>query len=122
MQHPEYYLPVMPYIIVNNAEDFISFIKTVFGAEERLIVPRDNGQVMHAEFSIEKATIMFAHATEDYKPFPCGMFILLNDLDTVYQKGLQNGGVSLQEPGDRDYGKSAGFQDPFGNQWWLVEN
>jgi uncharacterized glyoxalase superfamily protein PhnB len=109
----------MPYIIVADAEKFIEFLTTVFGAEEKLCVRDDDGEIRHCEYSVFGGTIMFGQAGGPWKKFPCGMFVLVPDVRGLYQKGLDNGAKSLQEPGDHGYGLSAGFEDPFGNQWWL---
>lgn len=121
MQIPVHYLPIMPYLIVEKANDFIDFTKKVFDAKVELIVPRSEGVIMHGELSIGKAVIMFCDATEGYKAFPASMFLLVDDVNKTYNLGLQNGAISTQEISERDYGKSAGFLDAFGNQWWLTE-
>ena len=66
MKAPDYYQPIMPYLVVKDAERFIDFLKDVFDADIRLIVPREDGTVMHAEAVIDKGTIMFANANENY--------------------------------------------------------
>lgn len=116
---PEHYSPVMPYIIVSDADAFIGFIEKVFDAKEKLRVPMPDGSVMHAEYSINGGTIMFGQAGGEWKAFPCGMFVVTEKVDEIYQKGLDNGATSIQEPDERGYGRAAGIQDPFGNQWWL---
>lgn len=121
MEVPAHYLPIMPYIIVPKAYDFIRFIKVVFNAEEIFLLPREEGIIMHAEFKIGKGCIMFCDATDDYLAFPCSMFLLIDDVENLYQKGLANGATSLQDVTEREYGKSAGFKDAFGNIWWLTE-
>jgi uncharacterized glyoxalase superfamily protein PhnB len=110
----------MPYIVLpNDANGFIEFIKAVFGADEVLRVDHDSGELMHAEYSINGGTIMFGQSGGEWKPFPCGMFVVDEDVDAIYTKGLENGAESNQEPGDRGYGRAAGFIDKWGNQWWL---
>lgn len=47
------------------------------------------------------------------------MFIVTDKVDELYESGLANGAVSVQEPGERGYGRAAGFQDEWGNHWWL---
>ncbi|MEP7317648.1 MAG: VOC family protein [Panacibacter sp.] len=121
MVAPDYYLPVMPYLIINKAYDFIDFVQRVFDAKTQLIVPREEGVIMHGEITIGKAAIMICDANETYKPRPAGMFLLIQNVDELYHKGLANGAVSLQEPDAREYGRSAGFEDVFGNQWWLTQ-
>lgn len=119
MSIPEHYSPVMPYMVVSDAEGFIEFIKTVFDAEEKLRVNMDDGSVMHCEYSINGGTIMFGQAGGEWPPFTCGMFLVVEDVDGLYANGLEHGATSTQEPGERGYGRAAGFLDPFGNQWWL---
>ena len=119
MNMPEHYSPVMPYIIVSDAEAFIEFIKKVFDAQERLRVNTDDGSVMHCEYSINGGTIMFGQAGGEWKPSPCGMFVVLDDVDGIYATALENGATSIQEPDDRGYGRAAGVLDQWENQWWL---
>lgn len=117
---PEHYSPVMPYIVLpNDGQGFIDFIKDIFGAEEKLRVDHDNGELMHAEYSINGGTIMFGQSGGEWKPFPCGMFIVVDDVDGLYAKALEAGATGNQEPGERGYGRAAGFIDKWGNQWWL---
>jgi uncharacterized glyoxalase superfamily protein PhnB len=116
---PSHYSPVMPYLVVADAEAFIGFIKTVFDAEEKLRVNDEDGRVMHCEYSINGGTIMFGQCGGEWKTCTCGMFVVVDDVDELYAKGLENGANGNQEPGDRGYGRAAGFIDPWGNQWWL---
>lgn len=120
MNVPDHYQPLMPYLVVENADDFIAFITTVFDAEEKLRVNRkDDGSLMHGEYNINGGTIMLGESSADWKPFPCAMYLVTADVDDLYHRGLENGAASNQEPGERGYGRSAGFLDPWGNQWWL---
>ena len=119
MKMPDHYSPVMPYIIVSDADGFIDFITKVFDAREELRVNTEDGSVMHCEYSINGGTIMFGQAGGEWKPFPCGMFVVVDDVDGLYEKGLANGATAIQEPAERGYGRAAGFSDKWGNQWWL---
>ncbi|MBV6496010.1 MAG: VOC family protein [Acidobacteria bacterium ACB1] len=119
MKVPEHYSPVMPYFVVNDADAFIDFISTVFNAVEMLRVDRPDGSVMHCEYSINGGTIMFGQASDEWPPFPCATYIVTKDVDKLYAKGLSAGANGNQEPGERGYGRSAGFIDSWGNQWWL---
>ncbi|QIL39296.1 hypothetical protein G7074_08410 [Pedobacter sp. HDW13] len=75
MKAPDYYQPIMPYLCIKDASQFIDFIKTVFDAEIKLIVPREDGSTMHAEATIDKGTIMFTQANEMYSPYGSALFI-----------------------------------------------
>lgn len=110
----------MPYIVLpDDADGFIKFITDVFGAEKKLRVDHEDGRLMHAEYSINGGTIMFGQAGGEWKPFPCGIYLVIQGVDDVYAKGIANGASGNQEPGERGYGRSAGFVDNWGNQWWL---
>ncbi len=122
MKIPEHYLPVMPYLILKEAEAFSRFLKTVFGATEQLIVPGAEGRgIMHGELKIHNAVIMFAEAGESWGEKTAGMFIYVKNVDKVYEEALRQGARSLQAPENKDYGYSGGFEDPFGNHWWIVQ-
>lgn len=119
MNMPEHYSPVMPYVVLpDDAEGFIDFITSVFGAEQKLIVKHDDTELIHAEYSIGGGTIMFGVAGGEWKAFPCGIFVVTDDVDGVYARAIKNGATTIQEPGDKGYGNAAGFQDKWGNQWW----
>ncbi|HEX6278944.1 MAG TPA: hypothetical protein VFZ49_02910 [Pyrinomonadaceae bacterium] len=48
MSIPKHYSPVMPYLVLKDAEGFIDFITKVFDAKEILRVNDDNGELRHA--------------------------------------------------------------------------
>ena len=120
---PDYYLPIMPYIIVKDARKFYDFMKEVFPVEEKAIYLRDENSdvIMHGEFTIGKAALMFANSTDEWHECTSGMFLIIDNVDEVYKKAIAAGAESLQEPEDKDYGYSAGFKDPYGNTWWITQ-
>ncbi len=121
MKIPQQYLPVMPYLIIPNAKAFIAFMKAVFNANEQLIVNRTDTLIMHGELRIGDAVIMLADATEQFNKRAAGMFIYVSGVDSIYEKAIANGATTLMKPGQQEYGYTAGFQDAWDNQWWIVE-
>lgn len=119
---PEGYQSVMPYLIVRNARGLLEFMKKVFGAEETYKAFRNEDQsaIMHAEVRIGSSTIMFADATEQFQPFPAGMFVYVDNADETFQVAINEGAISIEKPADRPYGRSGGVRDPFGNTWWIT--
>jgi len=119
---PAGYQPIMPYLILPNAEGFIGFMQKVFGATQKLKVMRDEskGIIMHGEVQVEGSTVMFADSTEKYPPMPASMFIYVEDADQSYRKAIEAGATSINEPADQSYGRSCGVQDPHGNTWWIT--
>lgn len=121
MKIPENYQTVMPYLIVNNAEAFIAFTKDVFGATEKMRDMRDEKIIRHAEIMIGDSTIMLADSIPDYPPSTAGMFVYVEDVDTTYKKAVERGAKTLEGISDKDYGRTCGVEDPFGNVWWVTQ-
>lgn len=111
----------MPYMIVPNAYQFIDFMKEVFDATQQLMVPREEGIIMHGELCMGDAVIMFADATEQFAARPAGIFIYVDNVEDTYSKALAAGAFSTMPLTKMDYGYSCGFKDVFGNDWWPVE-
>lgn len=117
---PEGYQTVMPYLILNSAERFLEFTKSVFNAAEKMKHLDDENKIMHAEIQIGGSTIMFSNASPQFPEQTAGLYIHVDDADTTYKKALEEGANSVIEPRDQDYGRSGGIVDPCGNTWWLT--
>jgi len=113
MNIPATYLPVMPYLILDNAPDFLEYAKKVFGATEQYLAPGEDGRsIMHGELKIHDAVIMFASSNGNWQQKTSGMFIYVESVDRVYNAAIEQGGTSLQSPTKQEYGYAAGFEDP----------
>lgn len=117
---PTGYNTVMPYIIVKDAEKFMAFMKEVFGATEKMSVPAENGGIMHAEVMIGESCIMFSNSTNQFPVQNAGLYIHVANADQTYADALKVGATSIMPPDDKDYGRSGGILDPFGNTWWVT--
>lgn len=114
MKIPENYNTVMPYLILEDAEGFLKFVRKLFNASE-LQVAKDNESIIHAEIRIGDSTIMFSNSGGKWKPQPAGLYIHVENCDDKYIKAIELGAVSVMEPSDQSYGRAAGVKDPFGN-------
>lgn len=122
MDYPKYYLPIMPYLILNDSERFLDFAKSVFNAEVQMLHLEDNSdRIKHAEITIGKAALMFGNSNENWPPKSCSMFVFVDNVDGVLAKATGYNVTILDKPAHKDYGYSAGFEDPFGNQWWITQ-
>lgn len=122
MKIPDQYNQVMPYLIIKGSHDFKEFMEHVFDAKEQLSVPGENGMVIHGELRLGKSVIMYAEATEQFAVMSGGVFIHVDNADITYQRALDAGAVTIpgQEPSDKEYGRTCGVKDPFGNVWWIT--
>ena len=120
---PKQYNRLMPYLIIKDTAEFKRFMEAVFGAQEQLLVPSENGDIMHGELRIDGDTvIMFAEAGDQFPVMNAGLYIHVEDTDVTYGKALQAGAKTVpgQEPSDKEYGRACGVTDPFGNTWWIT--
>ncbi len=118
---PDGYHSVTPYLVVQGVPKLIEFLKQAFDAREGLRMAEPDGSVRHAEVTIGDSPVMMGEANGDWKPMPAMMHLYVNNCDATYERALQAGATSLQEPADQFYGdRSAGVRDPSGNQWWVV--
>ncbi|MFN8260279.1 MAG: VOC family protein [Chitinophagales bacterium] len=116
------YQTVTPYLIVEHALSFLTFMQELFDAEIKEKHFRDEKEttLMHAELKIGNACIMCAEATEQWKTEPAGLFIYVENADTSYAKALELGCTSIMELSDQSYGRTCGVKDSFGNTWWIT--
>lgn len=115
------YNTIMPYLIVPNAAKFIDFMKSVFGATEIYRGMRDDNIIMHAEIKVGDTTVMLADANEQFQPQNAGMFICVDDVDTAFNKAVESGAKVIMPVEDKEYGRTSGVEDPFGNTWWITK-
>lgn len=118
---PENYNSVSVYIVADNAQRVIDFLKKTFDAAEVRRFDNADGTIMHAEVRIDDTVVMIADAGGAYPEFPVWLHVYVPDAQATYKKALAAGGVSVQEPvrkpGDPDL--RGGVKDPCGNTWWI---
>lgn len=113
------YQTVTPYLTVKRAEQLVDFVKQVFGGVE---VFRTIGSAggLHAEVTIGDAKLMIG-GYESVEEIPTALHVYVPDADAVYQRALDAGATSVEEPVDQFYGdREAGVKDPTGNVWWIA--
>jgi PhnB protein len=121
MNIPKNHQTIMPYLILDDALQFIDFTKNVFNATV-LHAPqlRDDGTALHAEINIHGSTIMFADTSSDWKPQTANLFVYVPNADESFKKALEEGATELMGLSNQEYGRTCGVTDPFGNVWWIT--
>jgi uncharacterized glyoxalase superfamily protein PhnB len=118
---PEGFHTITPYLVVDDAEKVIRFMKEAFGATP-VFEPmmRPDGKVMHGEYKIGDSIVMISDESERAQATSVMLHLYVPNVDAVYQKALKAGGTSIMEPADQFYGdRSGGVKDPAGNQWHI---
>ncbi|MCU0490771.1 MAG: VOC family protein [Chloroflexaceae bacterium] len=118
---PQGYTSVAPYLIVEQASRTIEFLVNVFGAVELRRFNHLDGRIMHAEIRIDDTVVMLADGNDDWTPLPVSVHVYVPDVDATYQRALELGARSVQEPVKKDdEDKRGGFQDLGGTTWWIA--
>lgn len=118
---PEGYNDVSVYIVAEDAQKVVDFLKKTFDAEELRRFNTPEGKIMHGEVRVGDTVVMIADGGGNYPAFPAWLHVYVPDVDATYKKALAAGGSSVQAPvrkeGDPD--KRGGVKDPAGNTWWI---
>lgn len=118
---PDGFHTVTPYLLVKGVPQLIEFLEKAFDAKVIHKSTTPEGSINHAQVQIGDSMVMMGEATDQWKPMPGMLYLYVENVDTLYQRGLQAGGTSVQEVADAPYGdRVGGVQDPTGNQWWIA--
>ncbi|EMR03079.1 VOC family protein [Cesiribacter andamanensis] len=121
MEIPSGHQTVMPYLIIAGAAGFIAFCQKVFHA--RLTahhLQEGSDRVQHAELQLGNSTLMLSDASEQWKPQTANLFVYVADADATHRQALKQGATTLMELSNKDYGRTCGVTDPYGNVWWIT--
>jgi len=111
---PEGWHAVTPRIVAHDAERLVEFLKQVFEATGDYRPDRP------AEMKIGDSTVMVTDAGPR-DPMPAFLYVYVDDADETYQRALQAGASSLEEPSDMPYGDRRGMvKDEWGNIWQIA--
>ena len=111
---PEGWHSVTPRLVVHDAVMQVEFLKQAFGAtgdfrtEMPSVIRIGDSLVMVSSVGPRDAMTAF-------------LYLYVEDVDTTYQRALEAGAASLEEPRDVPYGDRRGMvQDPCGNIWQIA--
>ena len=111
---PEGWHTVTPRIVAHEARDLVEFLKQVFGATG------EYRQARPSEVRIGDSFIMISDAGIR-SPMTAFLYVYVNDTDATYQRALNAGARSLEEPSDMPYGdRRCMVEDKWGNTWQIA--
>jgi len=106
---PDGYTSVSPYLVVDNAQATLAFLKAVFGCESLRLHRRDDGSIMHVEARIDDTIVMIGQMPRGPDAH---VHVYVADVDDVFERALQAGGTTAEpvtEKGDGD--RRGGIRD-----------
>jgi uncharacterized glyoxalase superfamily protein PhnB len=105
-------------LFAQGASRLIEFISAAFEGELISHEKRPDSAVMHATMRIRDSMLMLADPAPEFGPMRSSIYLYVTDCDTVYQRALSSGGISvfpmMTLPSGQRYG---GIKDPCGNIW-----
>lgn len=105
---------VTPRIVVHQAEELVNFLRRVFSATGDYRADRPT------IVSIGDSMIMISDAGAR-DPVSAFLYVYVADADQTYQRAIEAGATSLEEPSDTPYGDRRGMvQDTGGNIWQIA--
>lgn len=115
---------IVPYLVVDGAEEAIRFYVEAFGAEEvgRLEMP--DGRIGHAELVIAGNPIYLADRPDgmDVGHGAISLTRYVEDVDADFERAVAAGAKPSRPPKDEYYGdRMAEVVDPFGHRWSLQQ-
>ena len=114
------YRTITPYLVVQDADGEMRFLKKAFGAIEASCERNADNTVMHAEMQVGNSLIMLGQAREAGQALKAALYVWVPDVDATYAQALQAGAASLSAPEDKPYGhRNAGVVDQNGITWWI---
>jgi uncharacterized glyoxalase superfamily protein PhnB len=127
---PDGYHTVTASLTVRGADRAVAFYKKAFGAEELMRMPSTDGtKVMHAEIRIGDSIVMLAdefpemnaRSPEALGGTPGSLFLYVEDVDRVFARAVEAGGVVQVPVQDMFWGDRFGsVKDPFGHVWAIA--
>lgn len=118
---PDAYPSLSPYLVVEDAEPVLAFMREVFDASDLRRHDRPDGSLMHAEVRIDDGVVMIGESPRDGSaPAPL-LHLYVPDVDATYRRALAAGATSIREPGRQagDADRRGGVRGPGGTQWWI---
>jgi len=112
---------VTPYFHPRDAAKMIDFLKQAFEAEEVARYAGPDGTIVHAAVRIGDSLIEMGEPRGPYQPMPSAIYLYVEDVDTLYERAVRAGGISMQKPADQPYGdRTAWVKDAFENIWFVA--
>ncbi|MFI0966698.1 VOC family protein [Streptomyces sp. NPDC021080] len=116
---------IYPSMLYTDAKAAIRQLTEAFGFTELSVYESEDGSVMHAELVQGNGAVLlgskgrggrFDEAMKNAGP--CGVYIVVDDVDAHHQRAVDHGAEILMAPADQDYGsRDYMARDLEGNIW-----
>jgi uncharacterized glyoxalase superfamily protein PhnB len=114
---------ITPILRYDDAHAALDFLERSFGFERLAVHEHDDGKVGHAELRCGEAVVGLSStgagkAIYDQCAHAAGVYVVVDDVDPLYERAKAAGAEIIMEPTDQDYGsRDFSVRDPEGNLW-----
>ncbi|MEV4704268.1 VOC family protein [Actinoplanes sp. NPDC049316] len=111
-----------PFVIVDDAAGFVTFVTEVFGVPEtaEARTPMPDGKLIHAQLRLGTVDLMVADRLDDWPARPGLLQVWVRDVATVLRRAAGRGATTVTQPtpfyGECTLGR---MLDPWNTVWWL---
>ncbi|WP_040795427.1 VOC family protein [Nocardia higoensis] len=126
---PDGYPALSPGLAIDGAAAAVEFYKRVFGATERMRLPRPDGKIAHCELLIGESVLMLGDPAPEIGFFdpktvggsPVSLHVYVPDADAAFVTAMELGAREVEAVSLRFYGdRSGSFVDPWGHRWTIA--
>lgn len=123
---PAGFATVAPYLVVEDAAEYIDFLVAGLGGEHVGTSADPDGRIANAQVRFGDgagaATIMVSDATEDFPPATAALYLYVADADATVAQAVEAGATPISPVADMPYGdRQGGVVDPWGTTWWVSQ-
>lgn len=123
------YTSLTPMLTVQDVRKAAEFYTKAFGFKVRGMMEGPGGSVLHAELRLRDTTLMLGPESREMQALsaksigntPVTLYILVDNVDGVYNRAVAAGGQSLWPVADMFWGdRCCMIADPEGNKWTVA--
>ena len=108
-------------IIVDDAEQAVTFFKKAFGASETYRLTMSSGKITHCEIKLGDSIFNLGTTMEGWPAHGLVAQIYVEDSDALFDRAVQAGATVIMPMTDMFFGSREGrAADPFGNVWTIA--
>ena len=118
---PKGFRTITPNIIVDNAEDAITFLKRALGATEQYRLTLSSGKITHCELRVGDSIVNLGESMEGWPAHGLVAQIYVENSDALFEQAVAAGASVIMPMTDMFFGSREGrISDPFGNVWTIA--
>jgi uncharacterized glyoxalase superfamily protein PhnB len=119
---------IYPALSYQDAKAAMKFLTDAFGFEELMVVPGEDGSIVHAELNLGPAIIMLGSnkpkmgylSPRELPAVNQSLYVAIDDVDAHYERAKAAGAEIIRDLSDTDYGsREYGAKDLEGHHWWF---